>query len=175
VRVEAENLKQEIAVALSGLDATQMDARPAGRAAAWSIRQIAEHLRLSFDLTAHAFREQLSRDRTTRAVASMRQLIEQFLILRMGRFSSGAKAHPLVEPTRHVDGENGEAMAARIGRSLDSMLELITVGEMKYQDRRAVRHYALGPMTARHWRLFHIQHTRHHIRQIAAIRKQAGV
>lgn len=171
----ADDIKQELAAALAGLSAEQMDLRPADHPYAWSIRHIAEHLRLCFELTAHAFREQLERGRPTRAVATMRQAIARFTVLRLGRFPSGVKAHPFLEPTRPVAGESGDVMSARLGRSLDAMQQLIAQGEQEFQDRSSVRHFVLGPLTALQWRRFHQMHTRHHLVQIAAIRNEAGV
>jgi hypothetical protein len=171
----AESLKSELADALAGLSATEMDARPAGRDDAWSIRQIAEHLRLSYDLTAHAFRQQIARGSTTRAIASMKQLWAQFYILRLGGFPRGVKAHPLITPTRTVSEEDGAATLARLSSSLDVMQDYLRKGEREFGDKRAVRHFVLGPMTMRQWMRFHERHTRHHVRQIAEIRRQVNV
>ena len=175
MKMVADDLKQEIAVALTGLSAEQMDLSPAGRPEAWSIRFIAEHLRLCFELTTHAFHEQLERGRPTRAVATLRQAIARFTVLRLGRIPYGVKAHAFVEPTRPAAGESGEAVVARLTRSLDVMQQIIAQGEQEFHGRSAVRHFVLGPLTAAQWRRFHQLHTRHHLAQITAICKEAGV
>jgi hypothetical protein len=60
-----------------------------------------------------------------------------------------------------------------IHKYLADMDEAISACESKIGGKiKIADHPVLGPLTATQWRKFHMVHTRHHMKQIAALRAQ---
>ena len=89
-------------------------------------------------------------------------------MVKLGYFPSGRRAPEWTRP-RGLD--PAEAVET-IRTALIEMDSKIAEVEAKLGKGIIAVHPVIGPLTARQWRKFHWEHTRHHMKQIAALRQQ---
>ncbi len=171
---DLEQLQQELLAALAGLDARRSQLRPAGQATGdtprWSIQQIVRHLLLSYEGTITAMEARLTKATPTKAKATIRQRLGQFILLRMQRFPGGRPAPAAVTPNTAETALDGAVLQAEVTTAIAHMAQQIAAAERLFgPDRQAVSHMVLGPMRVAQWRRFHLVHGRHHILQIERI------
>jgi DinB superfamily len=166
-----DQLQREIASSLHGLDATQTQLRPLSAPEKWSIQQIVEHLLLTYSGAEMALNARLAKRRPTAAKPSALQQIRQFTVHRLGYFPGGRQAPDIVTPAAGTSPLSGEELATA-GRDHLSRFDLLcTEAEQLFGSKRCASHNVLGPLSVDQWRRFQLVHGRHHLKQIAAIRK----
>jgi hypothetical protein len=168
-------LKDELRAAVQDLDAAATQLRPRLRRDAWSIQQIVEHLLMTYEGTASAFRSRLAKGAATRKPASAIQRIIQTAIVTCGYFPPGRSAPEAVQPKATTESLSGKELSWMVEAQVNQLEELSNQAEVKFGSRRSVTHLLLGPMSMRQWRRFHLIHGRHHLKQIAAIRRDYKV
>lgn len=170
-----DQLQQEISRSLQGLDAPQTQLRPPaspGRPQKWNIQQIIEHLLLTYAETETALNARIAKRTPTRTQPGFLQCISQYTVCRLGYFPSGRKAPPLVTPPSAESPLSAEQLSqaaadhlARLDQSCNQAAEIFG------HTARCATHMVLGPLSIDQWRRFQFIHGRHHLKQIAAIRK----
>lgn len=165
-------LQREIALSLRGLDAAQTQLRPSSPPGKWSIQQIVEHLLLAFSGTEAAFVGRLAKRTPTRAQSTVKQRIFQFAVTRYGYFPKGREAPAPLSPQPTAYSLSGQDLAHATSEHLAHLDLLFTEAEDLFGPHsQCVSHHVLGPLDVGQWRMFHLVHGRHHLKQIAAIRK----
>jgi hypothetical protein len=128
----------------------------------WSPAEILEHLSLTYSGTVVAMRRALERGHPIGHPPSLKQRAAAFLVVGIGYFPK-AEAPAMTRPKGVAP---ADAMAAcRSG--IVAMDTAIDECERAYGSRaRIADHPLLGGFTAAMWRRFHLQHARHHARQM---------
>jgi len=160
-----ERLKGEMDDAISGMSNQQLEFAPAGK---WNTARILEHLALAFGGTAKAFEKQLASDATPSPRApTLYERVGTIVVTRLNYFPGGRKAPDGVVPT----GVDAETSVRSFHENLERMDRSLAVAEQRWGnvDRVAV-HPVLGPLTLPEWRKFHYMHTRHHVKQVKALK-----
>lgn len=152
----------------SGVSVQQLARRSAeGK---WSPAEVLEHLTIAFSSTSRHLKKCLAVGNPSATPPSLRHRAARFLIVRLGYFPPGRKAPEFTNPTGAPPGQAVE----NIKRELAIMDEVITECEERFGSRIAIaNHPILGPLNVQGWRKFHYVHTRHHMRQIAALQRSA--
>jgi hypothetical protein len=165
-------LQCEIASSLHDLNATQTQLQPPSRADKWSIQQIIEHLLLTYSSTEIAINARLTKRTPTRAKSTVKQRIFQYAVTRCSFFPTGRKAPPMVTPPPTTHPLSGEDLAQATGEHLTNLDLLFAEAETLFGPAsRCASHAVLGPLNIDQWRKFQLVHGKHHLKQIAAIRK----
>jgi hypothetical protein len=135
----------------------------------WSTGDIMEHLSLAFAGTIKGMQIALEKNSARKREPTLKERLRVLMIIELGRFPRGRKTPEMVKPRgMHVR----EALNS-IRRNLIAMDELLTACEKRFGSKtRLSAHPIFGPITARQWRRFHSIHTRHHMRQVWALREQ---
>ncbi len=164
-------LKDEMRSAIEDLGAAETQLRPRLRPAAWSIQQIVEHLLLTYAWTAEVFQSRLVRGSATKKQPTALQRIMQTVIVTCGYFPPGRSAPEPVQPKPITEPLSGPGLSSLVVAKLSRLEDLSRQAEEEFGSGRSVTHFLLGPMSIRQWRRFHLVHARHHLKQIAAIRR----
>jgi hypothetical protein len=165
-------LQREIASSLRGLDANQTQLHPPAQPDKWSIQQIVEHLLLTYSATETAINARLIKRTPTRAQPTFRQRVFQYAVCRCGYFPSGREAPAMVAPQPTTHPLSGEDLAHATAEHLDHLDPLFAEAEALFGPAsQCASHAVLGPLNIGQWRMFQLVHGRHHLKQIAAIRK----
>ncbi|HEY6376390.1 MAG TPA: DinB family protein [Edaphobacter sp.] len=165
-----QQLQQEIATSLQGLDATKTQLRSATNPDKWSIQQIVQHLTLTYASTEVAVNARLAKGTPTRAQPTLQQRIRQYTVTTLGYFPSGREAPSQVCPPANTSPLSGEELARQAAAGLTRIDQLFVQAEVLFGSRRSISHVVLGSLSIHQWRRFHLIHGRHHIRQIGTIR-----
>ena len=163
-------LKHELQGALHGLDTSQTQLRKPGVPEAWTVQQIAEHLRLSYASTRGVMETRIAKGVPTRTPVTPLGRVAQFAITRCGYFPRKRQAPAIVMPGK-LTPLDGDSVYQTVAADVDAMAKAIDEVERLLGSGRTVNHAVLGPMSAAQWRRFHLVHGRHHVRQIWRIRK----
>jgi len=166
-----QQLQSEITNSIRGLDATQTQLQPPSRPDKWSIQQIIEHLLLTYSGAEMALNARLAKRRPTAAKPSVFQQLQQFTVYRVGYFPGGRPAPPMVRPAPITNPLTGEELATATNDCLTQFDLVCNETEQLFGSSRCASHNVLGPLSADQWRRFQLIHGRHHLKQIAAIRK----
>jgi DinB superfamily len=170
-----QQLQGEIAHTLRGLDAIQTQLQPPSPPGKWSIQQIIEHLLLTYSGAETALNARLAKGRPTLAKPTAFQHIQQFAVCRFGYFPSGLPAPPMATPAPTTQPLSGEDLAAAAKDRLARFDFSCTETEQLFGACQCASHNVLGPLSVDQWRKFQLIHGRHHLKQIAAIRKTHNV
>ncbi len=143
----------------------QLGRRPAeGK---WSASQILEHLSRAFSSTTRLLEKHLAAGEPAHRRASLGQRCRTLLVIELGYFPTGRPAPEFTLP----QGIAPEEALPRFRQTLVAMDDAITRCQRQFGATKIASHQIFGPLTARQWRRFHWVHTRHHARQIEAMRK----
>lgn len=165
-------LQREIASALQGLDPSQTQLCPASIPGKWTIQQNIEHLLLTYSSTETAINARLAKRTPTRAQSTMRQRLFQYAVTRCGYFPTGREAPPMVVPQSPIHPLSGKDLAQATAEHLSHLDVLLAQAETLFgRSSQFANHAVLGPLNIDQWRLFQLVHGRHHLKQIAVIRK----
>jgi hypothetical protein len=158
-----------VSTATGALTAEQI-ARPVeGR---WSIGEILEHLTLSFQANAGALERAVASGATRAKPPTVVQRLSRLVVIGPGYFPR-AQAPEAVRPRGTVEVERSrEAIDEALVR-LDAAL--VSAAERFGDNVPLLRHQYFGALTVRQWCRFHWRHTLHHLRQVRARARAAGV
>jgi uncharacterized protein DUF1569 len=134
----------------------------------WSAAQILEHLSLAFSSTSKAMERALQQGRPARTRATAREWAVTLVVVKLGYFPSGRQAPEWTLP-------RGLDVAHAVETIRAALIEMdARIGEAQAKLGKGVVavHPIIGPLTAKQWRKFHWEHTRHHMKQIATLREQ---
>lgn len=130
----------------------------------WSAAAVIEHLALSYSGTAYAMSRALDKDTPIGTPPGPTQRIAQLLVVAIGYFPR-VEAPAATRPQGLAPAEAHRAFAENLLRMDDAL----TACEERFGSRALVaNHPILGGLTVNGWRRFHLQHARHHARQIRA-------
>jgi hypothetical protein len=165
-----QQLQNEVADSLHGLDSTQTQTIPLSQPDKWSIQQIAQHLCLTYASTETAIRGRLIKGTPTRARPTILQRIALYFVTVFGYFPHGHEAPSAVVPPAVGERFSGEDLARAAAEGLARVDKLFDEAEALFGQRRCITHAILGPLSIHQWRRFHLVHGRHHILQILDLR-----
>jgi DinB superfamily len=163
-------LQREIACSLHGLNAELTQLRPP-TPSKWSTQQIIEHLLLTYTGAETALIARLTKGRPTLAKPTAYQRIQQFAVCNCGYFPQGRSAPEMVTPAPTTHQLSGAELIAATEDHLSRLDLLCNECEQLFGKTRFAAHNVLGPLNVNQWRRFQLIHGRHHLNQIAAIRK----
>lgn len=131
----------------------------------WNAAQIVEHLAKAYEGTAYIFEKCLADDAPKGTPPTWRQRLFALMVVEAGWLPTGVKA-----PERtHPAGLSAADALALARRSLAATDVAAARCETRFGPKALLaNHPLLGGFTVRQWRRFHLAHTRHHMRQIAA-------
>jgi hypothetical protein len=161
-----QRVQQAIEDAVRGLSLEQLAWHREGK---WSAAAILEHLSLTYSGTAKGLQRGLDAGQPNITPPSTRQRVASFVVTTLRFMPPGRKAPAMVAPK----GAFPETVLADVRRNLIAADEAISRCEARFGAGASIaNHPILGPLTARQWRTFHLVHARHHMKQIARIRRQ---
>jgi hypothetical protein len=162
-----QKLQEEIASAIAGLSAEQLNWHPPGK---WCAAEVLEHLYLTYTGTVKGFERVTEAGKPLGSAQSWAQRGRTLLVVGFGYFPSGREAPLVVRPR----GLPPEKVLAEIGPKIIKMDEIMSRCEDKLGVRsKLLDHPVLGPLTAAQWRKFHLVHGRHHVKQLQRLRRGA--
>ncbi len=133
----------------------------------WSAAEILEHLSRAFSSTTRLLEKHLVAGHGADRRATRAEYWRTLLVIELGHMPTGRSAPEFTLPQGIAPAE----ALPRFRQTLAAMDDAITRCERQFGVVRIASHHIFGPLTARQWRRFHWAHTRHHGRQIEAIRK----
>jgi hypothetical protein len=157
-------LSDEMESALEGIGSEPLEWAPAGK---WNVAKILEHLSMAFSGTARTLEEALAKSAAKVRRPTARERIAIFVVTTVGYFPLGRKAPKFVVPT----GKDGETALRQFRENLRRMDAALTSAERRWGKELIAVHPIIGPMTTHQWRRFHFVHTRHHAKQVRALRQ----
>lgn len=141
--------------------------RPEGK---WSAADVLEHLALTYGGTARAFLKRVT-EGPQGGSPSFKERVGCLLVLEMGVFPFKRKSPEPVAPRRNLRGK--EALEL-LQRNLQEMDAAFAAYQAKHGTKgRIAKHPILGPLTYEQWSKFHLNHARHHMKQIKLLRAAA--
>jgi hypothetical protein len=172
-----EDLHQRYQKKLAGKDCDTCQLHPArslrGKSGAWSTQDVIEHLLLTYRDTSALFDRYLERKTPSQRPRKTKHRILQFLVVRCGGFPRGVSAPENTCPGKSgMAPMSGEDLAACMRSELEKLDAKIDECVRIFEKRPFAPHFVFGPLTAGQWRRFHVVHGRHHLKQLARIRKQ---
>ena len=160
-----EKLKSALQFAVEGMSSEQMSWHLPGK---WCAAEVLEHLYLSYTGTIKGFERLLEAGAPTATAASMKQRWRTLVVVEFGFFPKGRKTPPVVEPR----GLPAEKVRNEVGTKIAAMDAIIAQCESRFGRGVALLdHPALGPLTGRQWRKFHLVHGMHHQKQLLDLRQ----
>ena len=134
----------------------------------WSAATILEHLSMAYGGTAKAMQRCAEAGKPLGEVPNLKQRIIDMVVLELKFFPEGRKAPKQVTPT---GGLGGMESLEGIKQNLAAMDAAWNACNEKFGNTGYLaNHPVLGPLTLAQWPKFHFVHTRHHMRQVEAIR-----
>jgi hypothetical protein len=149
--------------ATSGMNAEQLSWSRDGK---WSAAEVLEHLSLAYRSTTKLMDRCLQQGHADRRKASVKQWVATLLVVRIGYFPSGRTAPEWTRP-RGIDPATA---VDQVREALIAMDLKIGKTQAKFGGGVLALHPIIGPLTAQQWRKFHWEHTRHHMKQVCALR-----
>lgn len=155
--------------AVVGMTEEQMTWHPEGK---WSAAEILEHLALAYSRTTDRIKLLGQQELPEMPRRALKEWIGGIIVLKFGYIPSGRKAPELLMPNGMSPTEAKRCIEEKLSR-LDSAMEDC---EKRFGDKTSVLvHSLLGPLTPAQWRRFHCVHTRHHVKQIRALRAALAI
>jgi hypothetical protein len=161
VHPEIQQARDILFDAIRDVAPDQADTAAGGK---WSVAGIVEHLSLSYSKSAAGMERR--RDKGPAALArsrTLRQHLQQFVVVTLGYFPAGREAPAAVVPT----GRPYRELLADLDRLFSELdANLAATSNALGGSRAVLDHPVLGPFSVNQWRRFHLVHTRHHAKQI---------
>jgi hypothetical protein len=162
-------IESMVTSATSGMTEDQLTWRPEGK---WSAADILEHLTKTYMGTTRGYEKAITVGRSLATSSQPKRAIARFTLLKLGYFPPGRKSPERVVPTLSWSGR--EALA-NLRAELAKMIDAQHQAEQKHPAYKPIMdHPILGPMSPVEWARFHYIHARHHMKQIAAIKRQVA-
>lgn len=133
----------------------------------WSTANILEHLARAYGSTAYILDKCVNERRTVASPPSWRQRVMARLVVTLGYLPSGVPAPEVTRPEGLAPAD-----ALRDVRAAIAALDAAAIRSVAHfgPHVRVANHPLLGGFTTSQWQRFHWVHTRHHLRQLAALR-----
>ena len=158
-----EKLIADLAFEVGHLSAEDIEAHPIGDPSRWNIRQLVEHLILTYRRSGANFDERLAKGRPSKYRATLRQSVAKFAVLSFGFFPRGVEAPAAVIPAAEPDHPtDGGALATLVARELEAVNAKLDQCQHEFGRKPFATHQVLGMLNAEQWRKFHVVHARHH-------------
>ena len=157
----------DINSATAGMDEPQLTQHAEGK---WSAAETLEHLALAFGSTAKVFERCAQKGSPIGDIPTLKQRFFATIVTDIGFFPHGRKAPHMVVPTGKVSGS--EVLVLIRANLLEMDKQLTRCEETCGRKGWLANHPVLGPLTINQWPKFHRVHTRHHMKQIRAMRGQ---
>lgn len=166
VHPEIQQARDALFDAIRDLAPDQAEVAPGGK---WSVAGIVEHLSLSYSKSAAGMERRREKGPGTSARSrTLRQRLQQFVIVTLGYFPPGRESPAAVVPT----GRSYRELLADLDRLFSELdASLTATGSALGGSRAVLDHPVLGPFSVNQWRRFHLVHTRHHAKQIRTRRQ----
>ena len=160
----SQQIREALASSTQGLSETEMRQHPEGK---WDAAAIVEHLALTYGSTARVMHKCLREGRPLATSSSLRHRAARFLLLRLHYIPPGRKAPKQVVPSGIAGNEALELISANLEKMDDALAQC----EQRFGSKVNIAdHPVLGPIPISGWRKFHLLHTRHHMKQIEALK-----
>ena len=154
-----------IEAATRGMSVEQLERHPEGK---WPAAGVLEHLSITFGGTARLMRKCLEGGKPLGSAPTFKQSLATWVVTGLGYFPTGRPAPEFSQPK----GLSGEAALRAIRENLVAMDQALSECEQRFGTQvKIADHVVLGPLSIPQWRRFHWVHTRHHMKQIARLRK----
>lgn len=161
-----QRVEQAIDNTLQGMSNEQLAWHKEGK---WSAADILEHLSFTYSGSAMLLERCIRNGLISANVPIWSQRLRAFLVTVLHYMPTGWQSPSMVAPK----GSPPEIVITEVRRQLLAADDAIRRCETRFGSRATVaNHPLLGPLTAPQWRVFHLVHTLHHMKQIAQIRKQ---
>jgi len=155
----------DIDSATAGMDEAQLTKHADGK---WSAAEILEHLAMAFGTTARVFEKCVAKGKPIGDVPRLKQRLHALVVTGIGYFPEGRKAPHMVVPSGKI---GGKEVLELIHTNLHEMdKQLARCYEVCGSKGYLANHPVLGPLKISEWPKFHRVHTRHHMKQIRAMR-----
>jgi DinB family protein len=162
-----DRARGELDEALRGIELQELQRKLDGK---WCPAEILEHLSLTFEGTARSMERCLQAQGPRPGSGSWRERVAKFVVVNLSHMPAGQESPAMVRPR----GAPAEAVVTAIYANLDRMGEAIRDCVQRFGAKvQLARHPVLGPLNATEWSKFHFVHTRHHMKQVARIRREA--
>jgi hypothetical protein len=161
--VKLRALLDDIEQAIGGMSPETMERAPEGK---WSVRDVLEHLSRAYGSTARALQRTVPEGKPVRR-PTLKECVAIVYVTKLGLFPEGREAPEFTVPR----GLPASEVVSQIRQNLIDMDREIELAEQKLGRKRIAVHPIVGPLTAKGWRKFHDVHTRHHLKQIAALKQ----
>ena len=160
-----QKTRDAIDQATNGMTLEEMTWHPDGK---WCSAEILEHLALAFGGTAKFLSKVAADGKCVASKLTLKQRVG-IAVVTGGEFIPGGRKAPAgVTPKGSVPPDQ---VLPTLRKYLADMDEAINACEGKLGTKvRIADHPVLGPLTVSQWRKFHMVHTRHHMKQIVALR-----
>ena len=130
----------------------------------WSVVEIVEHLTRAYSGTAKGFERCLEKGAPLASAASLKQRMQQFVLIQLGFFPAGIQAPRHIIPTGELD---LNAVLAAVTRDLARLDDAANSVRQQLGSGKVLDHPIIGALTTDQWLKFHEVHTLHHAKQIA--------
>jgi len=158
-------LRQHVLQATEGMTELDFQKHMEGK---WSSTEILEHLTLAFARTVNGCKKCLQENKTLADIPTLKQRLNSFVLVECGYFPSGRSAPKHVIPSGSTKGKDP---VQELFTQLQAMDVALAECEVRFGTAVPVmNHPILGPFNIRQWRKFHLVHTKHHMKQIKALR-----
>jgi hypothetical protein len=152
--------------ATAGMTEEQLGWHPEGK---WSTAQILEHLSKTYSGTVKGFEKAVAADKSLATRASTWQAFARITVVGLGYFPRGRKSPEVVVPNSNWTGEHAvKTIREELAKLYDAQQRV----EQRFSGTSVVDHPVMGPLTPEQWAKFHFVHAKHHMKQIAALRRQ---
>lgn len=159
-------LQQEIADAVSGLEAEQLTWHVPGK---WSAAEILEHLYLTYTGTIKGCERLLTADKPLSSRSTFKNRAQSLVVVALGYMPSGRKSPEVARPR----GMAADKVVSEIQAKISEMDAALAQGAATFGTRaKVLDHPVLGPFSIAQWRKFHLVHGLHHVKQIRRLREQ---
>ena len=162
-----QQTRELIEIATKGITRDELAWHPAeGK---WSTANILEHLMLAFSGTAKGMNKLLQAGAPQIRPQTWKDRGMVAVVVNAGYFPPGRPAPKGVVPK----GISPEEAMQGIRSRLDEMEKALSeCGRRFGNSGKVLDHPVLGPLNLRQWAKFHFVHTRHHMRQVHALREK---
>jgi Protein of unknown function (DUF1569) len=160
-------LQQQIESAHAGMTPKQLSWHLLGK---WSAADVLEHLYLTYTGTIKGFGRVLAAGKPLVTASSWTHRGRQLVVLGFRHMPTGRPSPAAARPR----GLPLEKVQVEIGPTIVKMDEIITDCERRLGRGKLLDHPILGPLSPRQWRLFHLVHGLHHVRQIAELKQRTA-
>jgi hypothetical protein len=152
----------------AGMTEEDLRCHPEGK---WCAAEVLEHLALTFEHTVRGMNRCLAAGKNLGDQPSLKQRLFHAVVLDFQHFPTGRKSPELVDPQGKLGGlEALEKVRANL-IAMDQKLN--ECREKLGSTGRLANHPVLGPLSNEQWCTFHYVHTRHHMKQVRALRQRA--